>query len=274
MIPLIRSELLKYTSTRTAWGLTLGMFITGLGFAALFGALLVHGNILEGIKLADAVDPIVLARIVYTSAIQFGYLLALVIGVLCIGQEYRHKTVSGTFLATPRRSRVIGAKVLALVLIAAVSGVVHVLGSVIGGGLILGFADLPVFPEGGQLIKTLALMCLVLALWTLIGLGIGVLIPNQVTALILAIAVAWIVEPLAGFGLTFVDWGETVLRFLPSQVTASMLDVFTGTDPVLRSALGGANEPLTWWVAALVLLAYAGVMAFIGLLLTRSRDIA
>lgn len=274
MIPLIRSELLKYTSTRTAWGLTLGMFITGLGFAALFGALLVHGDILEGIKLADAVDPIVLARIVYTSAIQFGYLLALVIGVLCIGQEYRHKTVSGTFLATPRRSRVIGAKVLALVLIAAVSGVVHVLGSVIGGGLILGFADLPVFPEGGQLIKTLALMCLVLALWTLIGLGIGVLIPNQVTALILAIAVAWIVEPLAGFGLTFVDWGETVLRFLPSQVTASMLDVFTGTDPVLRSALGGANEPLTWWVAALVLLAYAGVMAFIGLLLTRSRDIA
>lgn len=270
----IRSELLKYTSTRTSWGLTAGMFITGIGFAALFGALFVYGNILDGVELADVASPLLLARIVYTAAIQFGYLLALVIGVLCIGQEYRHHTVTGTFLATPQRSKVIGAKVVALCIIAAVSGAVHVVGALIGGGLILASAGLPVYPEPVQLTKTLLLMLLVLALWTLIGLGVGVLIPNQVAALCLAIAVAWIVEPLAGFGLTFVSWGEDLSRFFPSQVTAATLDVFTGTDESLRSALGGPSDPLSWAVAALLLLAYAAVMAVIGLMLTRSRDIA
>ncbi|MGB3256453.1 MAG: ABC transporter permease [Ornithinimicrobium sp.] len=274
MIHLVRSEVLKYVSTRTAWGLTLGMFVTGLGFSALFGALFVYGNILDGVELSEVAPPLLFARIVYTSAIQFGYLLALVIGVLCIGQEYRHHTVTGTFLATPRRSRVIGAKVIALCLIAVVSGAVHVLGSLIGGGILMASAGLPVYPDAGELTKTLLLMLLVLALWTLIGLGVGVLIPNQVAALCLAIAVAWIVEPLAGFGLTFVSWGQDLSRFFPSQVTAATLDVFTGANDSLRTALGGPTDPLGWGAGALVLLAYAAVMALIGLMLTRSRDIA
>lgn len=273
MMGLIRSELRKYVSTRTAWGLTLGMFLTGAGFGALFAALFVYGDILDGLKLADVVPPLTFARIVYTSPIQFGYLLALIIGVLCIGQEYRHQTVTSTFLAGPRRARVIGAKVAGLVVIGAASGLVHVGGALLGGGLILATADLPVFPEPGQILKTLALMLLVLALWALMGLGIGVLIPNQIAALSVAIAVAWIVEPLSGFALTFVDWGSDIARFFPSQVTASTLDVFTGTDQAVTQALGGAENPLAWWSAALVLLAYAVVMALIGLVLTRRRDI-
>lgn len=273
MTKALRSELLKYTSTRTAWGLTAGMFLTGIVFAALFGALFVHGNIIDGVELSEVASPVLLARLIYTSAIQFGYLLALVIGVLCIGQEYRHHTVTGTFLATPQRTKVIGAKVLALCIIAAVSGVLHVLGALIGGGVILGTAGLPVYPEPTELSRTLLLMLLVLALWTLIGLGVGVLIPNQVAALCLAIAVAWIVEPLAGFGLTFVSWGDSLARYFPSQVTAAALDVFTGADDSLRAALNAPTDPLGWAAAALVLLAYSSVMAGIGLVLTRSRDI-
>ena len=274
MMRLIRSELLKYVSTRTAWGLTAGMFLTGIGFAALFGALFVYGDILDGVELSEVAPPLLLARVIYTSAIQFGYLLALVIGVLCIGQEYRHHTVTGTFLATPKRGAVIAAKVVALCLIAVVSGVVHVAGALVGGGAILVSADLPVYPEAADLTRTLLLMLLVLALWTLIGLGVGVLIPNQVAALSLAIAVAWIVEPLVAFGLTFVEWGESASRFFPSQVTAATLDIFTGANDTLTSALGGPSDPLGWATGATVLLAYAVVMALVGLILTRSRDIA
>ncbi len=274
MIPLVRAEVLKYVTTRTSWGLTLGMFLTGAGFAALFGGLLIYGDILDGIKLVDVVPELTLARIVYTAGIQFGYLLALIIGILSIGQEFRHKTISGTFLATPKRERVIGAKVVALVVIAAVSGLAHVIGVLIGGGIILATADLPIYPDPAQLTKTLLLMLLVLALWSLMGLGIGVLIPNQVAALSIAIAFAWILEPLAGFFLTFADWGDPIARVLPSQATAATLDVFTGTDAQLTQTLGGAADPLAWWLAALVLLAYAAVMATLGLVRTRTRDIA
>lgn len=273
MIPLVRAEVLKYVSTRTSWGLTLGMFLTGAGFAALFGGFLIYGSIIPGVSIKDTVPELTLARIVYTAGIQFGYLLALIIGILSIGQEFRHKTVSGTFLATAKRERVIGAKVLALVVIAAVSGLVHVVGALVGGGIILATADLPIYPDPAQLSKTLLLILLVLALWSLMGLGIGVLIPNQVAALSVAIAFAWILEPLAGLFLRLADWGDAIARYLPSQATASTLDVFTGTDAELTQALGGAADPLTWWAAALVLLAYAAVMATLGLVRTRSRDI-
>jgi ABC-2 type transport system permease protein len=55
-----------------------------------------------------------LARTVYTGGIQVSYLLTLAIGVLTIGSEYRHKTITGTFLATPKRAKVMLAKVIAL----------------------------------------------------------------------------------------------------------------------------------------------------------------
>ena len=50
------------------------------------------------------------------------------------------------------------------------------------------------------ILRTLALSLLVLGLWALIGLGLGILIPNQVAALMIGVGVAWIVEPLAGAG--------------------------------------------------------------------------
>jgi ABC-2 type transport system permease protein len=275
MTALVRTELRKYLTTRLAWGMALAMFGLGAVFSALFGAFLVYGSLVPGgPPTSEVVPPLVLARLVYTAGIQVGYLLALVIGVLSIGQEFRHKTISGTFLATPRRGAVVAAKVVALVLIASGNAVAHVLGCLLGGGVLLAVNDLPLFPEPAELGRTLVLVLLVLALWSLIGLGIGVLIPNQIAALIIAVAAAWIVEPLLGFGLTLVDGGDAVARFFPSQATSATLDLFTGIEPGLASALGGAEDPLRWWAAALVLLSYATAMTVVGWLLTRSRDIA
>ncbi len=275
MTALVRTELRKYLTTRLAWGMALAMFALGAIFSGLFGAFLVYGSIVpDGPPTSEVVPPLVLARLVYTAGIQVGYLLALVIGVLSIGQEFRHKTISGTFLATPRRGRVVAAKVVALVVIASTNALAHILGCLVGGGVLLAINDLPLFPEPVELGRTLLLILLVLALWSLIGLGIGVLIPNQVAALIIAVAAAWIVEPLLGFGLTLVDGGDALARFFPSQATSATLDLFTGIEPGLASALGAADDPLRWWVAALVLFAYAAVMTVIGWVLTRSRDIA
>jgi ABC-type transport system involved in multi-copper enzyme maturation permease subunit len=277
MGPLVRAELRKYLTTRMYWGMALAMFLTGALFAAITAAFVIYGSIQVGgeeIDLETVLPELTLARMVYTGGIQIGYLLALVIGVVAIGTEFRHKTATSTFLAAPRRTRVILAKAAALVLIAVGSGLFHVIGSLIGGGVLLGLNDLAVLPDAAQLGRTLLLALLVLALWALMGLGIGVLITNQVAALFVAVAVAWIVEPLLGWGLTFLDGGDAFARFFPSQATTATLNVFTGADEQVTRSMGGSGEQLPWWGAALTLIAYAGVMTVIGVWLTRRRDIA
>ena len=89
------------------------------------------------------------------------------------------------------------AKVVALLGIAAGYGVVSLLGSVSVGALVLNLRGAEAFPST-EVLRTLALSLLVLGLWALIGLGLGILIPNQVAALMIGVGVAWIVEPLLG----------------------------------------------------------------------------
>lgn len=276
MTALIRSELLKYRSTRLFWGMLVGMFLTGAVFAAVGAAFTIYGQMPVGGETVDMrtmVPDETLVRQTYTGGVQLGYLLTLVIGVLSIGQEFRHKTATGTFLAAPRRSRVIGAKVISLIIIGAVNGVVHLAGAMIGGGALLVANDIPLFPGPAGLVRTLALALLVLGLWALLGLGIGVLIPNQIAALLVAIAFAWIVEPLLGFGLSLLEWGSGVARFFPSQATTAALDTFGGMDAAAAEQMGASGDQLTWWVGALVLLGYAALMTAIGTWLTRRRDI-
>ena len=108
--------------------------------------------------------------------------------------------------------------------------------------------------------RTLALSLLVLGLWALIGLGAGILIPNQVAALLISIAVAWIVEPVLGLVLALTDWGQSISPYLPSRATAAMLETTGGGFD------GQPVEQLSWWAGALVLAAYAAVMAGLGTL--------
>ena len=160
-----------------------------------------------------------------------------------------------------------GAKVIALLGIGAVYGIISLVGSVIAGAIILSAKGFEPFPTSG-VFRTLALSLLVLGLWALIGLGAGILIPNQVAALLIAIGVAWIIEPLAGFGLSFWEFGrEHIVQYLPSAATQAMVNgVSQGGD--------NATQPLAWWGGALVLTAYAAVLAGVGSWRTIRSDIS
>lgn len=277
MSQLIRSELRKYFTTRMWWGMALAMFLIGALFAAFTGFFTLYGEMPVGevmVSMRDAIPELTLVRMVYSGGIQFGYMLALVVGVLCMGQEFRHKTISNTFLAGPRRHQVIFAKVAALVVILVVNAVAHIAGAVVGGGILLSTADVSLLPDVGALAQTFGLMALILVAWGLVGLGLGVLIPNQVAALFLGIALTLIVEPLVAFALTFFDGWDALAKFFPSQATTATLSLYSDVDPGLAEAMGAGGGQLTWWAGALTLLAYAAVMTLIGLLLTRRRDIA
>lgn len=278
MIGLVRSELRKFFTVRMWWGITLAAFLLGALLSALSGWFMVHGSIPmpdgESISLGDSMDDASLARMIYTQSISMGYLLTFVMGIIAIGGEYRHKTLTATLLAAPRRGKLILAKVIGVAVISAVVALGHLAGSVLAGAVLLGSAGHEIFPDPGQLALVFLRVVLVLVLWGLMGLGLGVLIPNQVVALFVGVAVVWIVEPLLGLFIQFASWGEAVATYLPAQVSLAAVDAYSGMPEETQQVFGVAGASLTWWVASLVLIGYAGVMAAIGWFLTHRRDVS
>lgn len=263
----IKAEVRKLTTTRLWWGMAIGIIVLGAGIAALFAAVSGTPGPADESTGTAAITALDIATGVYTSGVGFGYLLLLVIGILTIGSEYRHKTITSALLATPSRVRLIGAKIVALLIFGVAYGLLFLVSSVGAGGAILATKGQAVFPEPATLGRTLALSLLVLGLWALIGLGLGVLIPNQVAALLIGVGLAFIVEPILGAVLSTQDWGETLAMYFPSTATAAILDQ-------TQDGSGGPNlQLLTWWQGSLVLTAYAAIFALIGIILTRRRDI-
>lgn len=262
----IRAELRKFFTTRLWWGMAIAIVLSGAAFAVLFGFILTSDALGPGAPALPLTDA-VLARTVYTSGLSVGYLLTLAVGVMMVGSEYRHKTITATFLASPRRATVMGAKSIALLLIGGFYGLLSLAGSVSAGAIVLNSRGHEPFSDP-EIWRTLALALLVLGLWALIGLGAGILIPNQVAALLIAIGVAWIVEPIVSAVLPLTDWGKDVVPYLPSQATNAALGLESagfGGDPVAT---------LSWWAGALVLAAYAVVMAGLGTWRTVRADIS
>ena len=64
-------------------------------------------------------------------------------------------------------------------------------------------------------------------------------------ALLIGIGVAWIVEPLLGFAMSFWEFGrEHIAQFLPSSATNAVVNAVQNSPDEVR---------LEWWAAALVL---------------------
>jgi TM2 domain-containing membrane protein YozV len=141
---------------------------------------------------------------------------------------------------------------------------VSLVGAVSVGATIIAIRGFSPFPDS-SIWRTLALSLLVLAVWALIGLGAGILIPNQVAALLISIGLAWIVEPLVGFLIGAQSWGKGAAPYFPSNATAAALG---------GNSAAGSFTPLSWWAAALVLVGYAAIMTLVGSFLTVRRDVS
>ena len=266
MIPAIRSEFRKFFTTRLWWGMAIAVFVSAAAFAVLFGFIVANPSAAGGPGGGQIIgDDTQVANSVYTAGTSIGRLLLLTIGILAIGSEYRHKTMSATLLATPRRVRAMAAKAVALMGIGVLYGLLNLAGAVTVGAVVLGVIDRPAFPSS-EVARTLVLSLLVLALWALLGLGIGILIPNQVAALFIGVAVAWIVEPLLGLLLTIWDLSrEHIAPFLPTNATNAAFNAISQDPNEVR---------LEWWGGALMLMTYAVVLAGFGIWRTTRADIS
>lgn len=267
MLPAVRSELRKYFTTRLWWGMAIGFVVAAALFSAMYAFMITSA----GPEVGSSFDPRSAAGVtsVYTAGVQIGYLLTLTVGVMVIGSEYRHKLATATFLATPRRWVVVAAKVVALAVISCVYGLLSLgTGFAVGASVLSAKGFSPV-PDAGYITRSLALSLLVLVVWSLIGLGVGVLIRNQVAALLLAVGFAWIIEPIAAMALGFAkwEWAKDMAKYFPSSASQAVMGGAQVQGP------DAAAQVLSWQAGALTLVAYAAAMALLGLVLTTRRDI-
>jgi ABC-2 type transport system permease protein len=233
-----KAELLKIRSTRTTIGIVLGMIALILLFALLSGLLT------KGPSLTSTEDQRGLLSVGSTAAV-----FSALAGIMLVTSEYRFGTIRPTFLFTPRRSRVIGAKLTAGLLAGIAFGLVgEGLGFAIGY-LILAARGIDYALDASQTTLLLLGTLAGVALWGALGVGIGVVVRNQVGAIIGLLAWGFIVENLL---FAFVP---SIGRFAPVHAQ----DALTGlTTNHLLPAAAGAGVLLAWTIAfALVATALA-----------------
>jgi ABC-type transport system involved in multi-copper enzyme maturation permease subunit len=239
----IRAELLKIRSTRTTLGLVLGMVALVLLFVLLTGFL----ADVDGLSSKDD-------QLNYLGLGSLAALFAALAGVLVVTSEYRFGTIRPTIVFNPRRSQVVGAKLVASMLAGLVFGVVAVGLSYGIGRAILSGRGIPLALDGGDVAQLLLGGLAVAALWGAIGVGLAAILRNQIASVIGLIAWSLLVENLL-FGLV-----PKVGRFTPGRASDALMGMTT--DHLLSGVAGAA-----------VLVAWAAVLAAVGIAITARRDV-
>jgi ABC-2 type transport system permease protein len=244
---LFRSEWLKLRSTRTPIWMTLAMLVlVGIGAATFAG-----GTPEDELAIQDWPENL-------ATTAGFSTWFALLFGVLLMSGEYRHGTITPTFLASPRRARVLTAKVVVAALAGAVLAALALLVAVAIGIPWLSARDVSV--SASDLTKNGLALLVSGAFWGALGVGVGALLRNQVLAVVLALVWVFLGEALVG-GLFSLVGADAVAGYLPQAALAAMIGADVADDAPQRL------------VAGAVALAYVAGTAALAYVVTTRRDI-
>jgi ABC-2 type transport system permease protein len=258
---LVRSELHKIRTTRLWWGLLLGAVLYSL-IQAGANAALAGRDPGAGQPATAALDTAEAIRTVYaSSAFSGAYIFAMILGITSMTGEYRYQTITPTFLATPRRARVVLAKMAAHLGVGIGYGLTCVVAALLVGGTVIAIRGFPLGLGADRLWPSLGLAVVAVGLWTLLGIGTGTLIRNQVAAVLVAVFVTFLIEPLATFILA-ANGLDDIVKWLPTNASTA-----------LTSPGSTLLHYLSWWAGGLVLLTYAAVLAGLGVVLSARRDV-
>jgi ABC-2 type transport system permease protein len=239
----LRSELVKLRSTKTNLGLLVGMvglvllivIITGVAVSPAELAKDEHQRALFGLGLA-------------------GGFVASLIGVMSITSEFRHGTIRPTFVFTPRRGRVVGAKVLSSVVLGTVFGVItEAVAFGVGMGILAIRGVDVVVPTHELLLVALGSIACA-ALMAALGVGVGAVARNQVLAVIGVVVWFMVVE-----NVVVSAWPQ-VGKFFPLAAGDAMTGI--NADEILNAPQG-----------ALVLIGYVLAFFLAALLVTQRSDV-
>lgn len=225
----LQAELIKLRTTRTFLALVGSAVALSLLVTVLFASLA------EDVTQGDLRD-------VFGGTDTSG-LFILLLGVIGMAGEWRHRTIANTVLSVPQRLRLLGAKALAYAVGGIVLSLAVTLASVVIGTVILSargeetlaFADL---------LDILWRNLVVAAYFGALGVFVGALIRNPAVAIVVVLAFLFIVD-LTLFGLAFDVWKFGPIGGVPNGVT--QVDPEVGEELL---PLGVALLMMAAWVAA------------------------
>jgi ABC-2 type transport system permease protein len=241
----IGAEVLKLRTMRSTWLLLAAAVL--IVIAGVSG-LVVSGGSLSRTSTADtAVGHVGLAS-----------LCALILGILAMAGEYRHKTITDTYLSAPARGRVLAAKLGVYVLAGVGFGLACAVTAVLAATIWWSARGATFHLSGAGVWATIAGGIAWNAAFAALGVSLGALIRNVTGAI--AVALAWIalVETIAGQLL-----GSGLGRWLPMGAGEAL-----GRVSLVRSA-----GHLSQWGGGALLAGYVLVLGALAMSATVRRDV-
>lgn len=255
MTRLIHAELRKL-STTPLFHLGIVLVALSAGLAAVMGL----SNAGSGTN--PPLGPDSLGDAVSGLPISVVSVVVLVLANLGLAGEFQHKTITHTFLITPRRSTVVGAKLVTYALVGAAFAALAVVVTLLIVMPWLAAEDVAVPIADAAVAGEMAGIVISTGIYGILGVGLGALVRNQTAAV--AVALVWVmgIEGLLMSVLQTLEpgLGDAVGQWLPGGAAA---------------ALSGATRPesLAAWTGGLLFAAYGFASAILGARLVMNGDI-
>lgn len=236
MTALVRAEFRKLTTTQLwLWMLILGLAMTGATTSAAIG-------FAEPGPLGP--DTAAGQRTIFAQATATLVVVG-ILGIVAVTGEFVHQTATPTFLAMPRRGKVVGAKLLTY----AVAGLAYATACtiVVPAVALPWFAatNVDVVLTGTDLARTLGGVALEVALYAVLGVAIGCLVRNQIAAIVGFVVYIFVVGPI----LTGVHATSDIAQYLPYQAGNALGRLTSSTDAAMLGQTAGGLTLLVWALA-------------------------
>lgn len=255
MTTALRIELRKLTTTRSWWLLGLG----ALALAVVITALTVAGADPSRHRPLDVFTGAL------TGSVQSSYLLSALVGITSVAGEYRHRTVTSSYLAVPHRSSLISAKLLVLLAYGTAVGLLAMaVCSAIAAPWLAHRGLLHHSLDAGGVARAVIGGTVAIAIVTALGVAVATLVHNQFAAAGGLLVYLFAVEPL----INNADATRPAYPFLPGGAVQAL--AYSG-----HRAFGNDTGArlLSPWLGAAVLAGYALALTTIAVRTTIRRDI-
>ena len=208
-----------------------------------------------------------IAASMMTSGQRFGFLFALLLGVLIVTSEFANQTAAVTFVTVPRRATVIRAKVAAAACCGALFWLVGTVIAAVATPLFLYSQHVSTSLAGWTVARSVLLNLLAFVAWGVFGLGLGAVLRSQMASVVAAIVVY-----AGSFGAILVFTALYNLFHQGWLLGAPVIAPAVASEVMITSGQAFPYAP-PGWVGGVIMIGYTVALVAGGIALTKRRDV-